>query len=88
MKIAFKIPDRIEKLLQDEIGPDLSQTAKEALAVELYREGRLSLGQVAEMLNVSVCQADAVLKQHGVELPYTVADFEHDRAALDQALDA
>ncbi len=63
-----------------------SQTAKEALAIELYREGKLSLGQVAEMLGLSVYQADGLLKQHGVELPYTVADFEHDGAALDKAL--
>lgn len=56
------------------------------MAVELYREGKLSLGQVAEALGMSTCQADGVLKQHGAEQPYTVADFENDGAALDQAL--
>ena len=86
MTIAFTLPEQIEKHLQAEIGPDLSEAAKVALAVELYREGKLSLGQVAEMLGLSVYQADGLLKRHGVEVPYTVADFEHDRAAFDGAL--
>jgi predicted HTH domain antitoxin len=56
------------------------------LAVEFYRESKLSLGQVAEMLGLSAYQADGLLKQHGVEVPCTIADFEQDRAALDKAL--
>ncbi len=86
MAIAFTLPEDIEKHLQAEIGPNLSEAAKVALAVELYRESKLSLGQVAEMLGLSVYQADGLLKQHGVEVPYTIADFEQDRAALDKAL--
>lgn len=86
MPIVFTMPEEIEKHLKAEIGPNLNEAAKVALAVELHREGKLSLGQVAEMLDLSVYQADGLLKQHGVELPYTVADFEHDGAALDRAL--
>ncbi|HOW73927.1 MAG TPA: UPF0175 family protein [Phycisphaerae bacterium] len=86
MTIVFTLPERIEKELQEAVGSNLGEAAKQALAVELYREGKLSLGQVAEMLDISVYQADGLLKQRGVELPYTIADFEHDRAELDKAL--
>jgi len=86
MAIAFTVPDQIEKHLRAAIGPNLGEAAKEAMAVELYRQGNLSLGQVAEMLGLSAYQTDGLLKRHGVELPYTVADFEDDGAALDKAL--
>ncbi len=86
MSIQFTLPERIEKQLEAEMGPNLGAAAREALAVELYRKGKLSIGQVAEMLELSVDQADGLLKQRGVELPYTIEDFEHDRAALDRAL--
>ena len=86
MVVTFTIPDQIEKRLQAELGSNLGQTAKEALAIELYRQEKLSLGQVAEMLGISVHQADGLLKQHGVTLPYTIADFEQDRASLNKAL--
>ncbi len=86
MAIAFTLPEQIEQQLQAELGPNLGDVAKNALAVELYRKGKLSLGQVAEMLEISVCQADGLLKQYGVELPYTITDFEQDTAALDKVL--
>jgi predicted HTH domain antitoxin len=86
MAIMFTLPEQIEKHLQAEMGPNLNAAAKEAMAVELYREGKLSTGQVAEMLELSVYQVDGLLKQHGVELPYTVADFDHNRFALERAM--
>jgi predicted HTH domain antitoxin len=86
MAIAFTLPEGIERHLQAALGPNLGEAAREAMAVELYREGTLSLGQVAEMLGLSTYQADGVLKRHGVEQRYTVADFESDGTALDSAL--
>jgi predicted HTH domain antitoxin len=83
--VTFTIPDQIERRLQAEIGPDLGQTTKEALAVELYRQEKLSPGQVAELLGISVYQADGLLKQHGVELPYTMEDLDSDVASLRKA---
>jgi predicted HTH domain antitoxin len=84
MAIAFTLPERIEEHLRSTIGPNLGDAAREAMAVELYREGKLSLGQVAEMLGLSTYQADGVLKRHGAEQPYTVADFEADARAANQ----
>lgn len=51
MTVIITIPDRIEQQLRDLWGSDLPRRALEALALEGYRSGALSTGQVAETLN-------------------------------------
>ena len=63
---------------------DLSRKAVEALATEGYRDGRLSIGQVAEMLEFSVLQAEEFLHGKNVPLGYSLADFEDDLETLDE----
>lgn len=65
---------------------DLSRAALEALAIESYRSERLSLGAVAEMLGLSVLEAEEFLKRRRVDLRYTLDDFEADRASLKRRL--
>lgn len=68
-------------MLQAQWG-DLSVAAKEALAIESYRTGRISLGVLAEMLDMGVIEADAWLAQRGVPLDYTPDDLAADRDDL------
>lgn len=63
---------------------DLSRKTLEALAVEGYRDGRLSVGQTAEMLGFSVLQTEEFLHSKDVSLNYSLADFEQDLAAIDE----
>jgi predicted HTH domain antitoxin len=51
--------------------------------VELYRQGQISHGALAECLGVSRTDADAVLERHGVteDLP-TIDDFLAEVQAL------
>ncbi|MEX0711811.1 MAG: UPF0175 family protein [Pirellulales bacterium] len=65
MTISFNLPESLEQQLRDELG-NLDQAAKEAALVELYRQGKLSHGRLAEGLGISRYQADAVLKRHHV----------------------
>jgi predicted HTH domain antitoxin len=65
MTIAFDIPGNIEHLLQQS-GQDPSQAAKEALLVELYRQEKISHGELAQALGLSRCGTDVVLKRHNV----------------------
>ena len=81
MPVHIDIPEEIRRHLQAEWG-DLSQAAKEALALESYRAEKLSLGQVAEMLGLSVYDAEGFLKRRGVQSRYSLEDLEQDRAAL------
>ena len=60
----------------------LSRKTLEALAIEGYRDGHLSVGQVAEMLEFSVLQTEEFLHSKNVSLDYSPADFEEDLATL------
>jgi len=85
MTIVFTSAEEIEKHLRAEIGSNLRAGAMEAFAMEICREGKLSIGQVTETLELSVYQADGLL-QHSVEPPHTVANSGHHRATPDRAL--
>jgi predicted HTH domain antitoxin len=86
MSVTIDLPKNIEDILTAAWGPDLSRAAKEAIAVEGMRAGLLSVGQVAEILNLSIDGADAFLKARGVFLPYSDDDLERDLASLNRAL--
>ena len=50
--VSFQLPDDVEQQLRRELG-DLDAVAKEAALVELYRQGQLSHGKLAEGLGIS-----------------------------------
>lgn len=81
MDVTVKIPDEIAGQILAQ-GGDLSRLALEALAIEGYRAATLSLGQVAAMLNLTTFEADGFLKERGVPLDYSWAEFDADNAAL------
>ncbi|HEV7645523.1 MAG TPA: UPF0175 family protein [Pyrinomonadaceae bacterium] len=57
---------------------DLPRKTLEALAIEGYREGHLSIGQLAEMLRLSVLEAEEFLQTKNISLNYSMTDFEDD----------
>jgi predicted HTH domain antitoxin len=82
MSITFTLPDGIERHLRQEVS-DLDQTAKEAVVVELYRQGKLSHGELAESLRVSRYEVDALLKRHNViEDLLTLDEFKEQAKVL------
>lgn len=86
MKVTIEIPDALRPSLEERVGDDLTLAAKEALAIAWYRSGKLSIGQVAELLGTSVYEAEGLMKRHGVEALYSLEDYEHDRQTLDRLL--
>ena len=84
MEVLLTIPDEIAAQLDN--ANDLSRLALEALAIEGYRREALSLGEVADLLGVSVYEADGFLKGHGVPAGLTVDELERQRVALDNLL--
>jgi predicted HTH domain antitoxin len=62
VQLKMDIPDNIARELEQESGGDMSRLALEALALVGYCEEALSLGQVAELLGLSVYEADGFLK--------------------------
>ena len=65
MTLIIQIPESIEAALAKGVEGDLSVYALEAVAVDLYRNRKLSHGQFQKLLGVSSYQADEVLKRHG-----------------------
>jgi predicted HTH domain antitoxin len=80
--LTIDLPNRIHRHLQIELGDNLERKAQEALAVEGYRSGILSLGEIAEMLNLSINDADGLLKEKGIDSLITRDDVKNDTDAL------
>ena len=65
MAVTFELPPNVEARLRAEM-VDLDEVAKLGLAVEAYRNAKLTLGQFADLLGVSQYAADGILKDRGV----------------------
>ncbi|MCL4205715.1 MAG: UPF0175 family protein [Pirellulaceae bacterium] len=65
MAITIELPCAIEEKLRSDKG-DIAAAGKEALLIELYREGRISHGELADGLGLSRSQADEVLRRRRV----------------------
>ena len=80
------MPESILALIKVE--PDqLSQYIKRSLAVELYREGKLSLGKAAELAGASgKWEMLMLLSERGVPLDYSAEDAQEDFRTLKELL--
>ena len=86
MKVTIEIPDTMRQSLEKQLGRDLTQAAKEAMAINWYQAEKLSIGQVAEFLAISVYEAEGLMKDHHIDAPYSLEDYERDRKTLDRLL--
>lgn len=78
------IPDEIVPQLQA-AGGDLSRQALEALALEAYRNDRITKKQLREMLGFETrYELDGFLKDRGSGDEYTWEDLERDRETLNR----
>jgi predicted HTH domain antitoxin len=75
--IQVRLPPALEAYLRCEWG-DLERAAMEALLIEAYRQGKISIGALAESLNISVIEADEWLAARKVPLNYTFEDLQAD----------
>jgi predicted HTH domain antitoxin len=81
MTISFEIPHEIEHALSSN-GSDLSDEAREAFLVELYRQDRISHHQLTEALGLSRIETDGVLKRHKVSSGVTAEQMRIQAAGL------
>jgi predicted HTH domain antitoxin len=71
------------KVDRDQLGPFI----KRSLAVELYREGKLSLGKAAELAGAkSKWEMLMLLNERGVPIDYTSEDAKDDIQTLKEVL--
>lgn len=85
MNVAIDIPDDIAQQLEMK-WPDVPRGVVEAIAVEGYRSGALTHGQVERLLQLSWTETEVFLKKRQAYLHYNEADLAQDRATLDRLL--
>lgn len=85
MSITISLPQDVEARLRAEVD-NLDEVAKLGLAVEAYRNMKLSLGQFADLLGVSQYEADGILKDRNVALVPSEAELAAEREALQRLL--
>lgn len=84
--VTIELPPELARVLGG-TATDLGNKAKEALAVDLYRDGRLSHAELGKALGLDRFETDALLKRHRVfSGGLTLADLELDRKALEEVL--
>jgi predicted HTH domain antitoxin len=77
MLVSVNVPDPIAAQLHLD-GEDGKRRALEIFALEGYRSGELSRGQVSEMLGLEFNETMGFLKEHGCAQSITLEEFEDD----------
>ena len=85
MNVTIEIPERIAQALAAR-GANVQRRVLEMLAIDGYRTGELSRGQVGEMLSLSFYETEELLHKHNVERGPTVAEYEEDAARFQKIL--
>lgn len=85
MHIAVELPNDIAQQLET-VWPDVPRRILEAVALEGYRSGALTHGQVQQLLRLSWWETEAFLKERHAYLRYDEADLNQDRDALERVL--
>ena len=81
MNLTVQIPnDLAHQMHLDE--PEAQRRALMKIALESYRAGELSRGQVGELLSLSFWETETLLKEHGCEMELTVEEFERQSEQL------
>ena len=80
MQVTIDIPDQFaEQLAPAEQDP--ARSALEAMAIEAYRDHRLTGYQLLQLLGIgSRYELDGFLKKHQVWLEYSIEEYERERA--------
>jgi len=79
MNISIEVPDTIARQM-GLADAHAGRRTLEILAMEGYRSGDLSRAQVSELLNLSLWETEALLKEHDCGLGLTVAEYEQSLA--------
>ncbi len=87
MSLTIELAKEQEEALRAAFGTALPEATKEALAVEGYRRGKLSAGEVQDLLGLSTRhEAEQFLADRGVRMGYSQGDLEQDRQTLSRLL--
>jgi predicted HTH domain antitoxin len=86
MTLSIDIPKDLEEALRAEWGGNLEQAAKEALLIESYRAGKISVGFLAQLLRVTRWEVESWLASRGVKWNYDADELDADHRTLTDLL--
>ncbi len=83
--ILVKIPEEFSLLckIEDE---ELSDYIRKLVALELFREGEVSLGKASEIASISVREMMVLLRERKISLHYSEKDLEKDITFVEEAI--
>ncbi len=85
MTLTINIPDEVARSLSLD-NTSGERAVLESLAVEGYRQRRMSRREVGELLGLNYYETETFLQDHDLDLGLTVEDVEQDRRNLDRLL--
>ena len=86
MALTIQLPSDVEQRLRAQ-SANLDAEAKEAVALDLFRKGKLSHYELSQMLGLDRFETDAYLKVHNVvEGSLTMEDLNEQTETLDRVL--
>ena len=86
LTVTIELPAELERALRS-ADEDPGSCAKEALAVSLFRQGKLTHAELGHALGIDRFETDALLKRHQVAAGgLSLADLEMDHATLERVL--
>ena len=85
MTFLVEVPDSFARQLHLD-GPQPDRRALEVFALEGYRAGELSRGQVSELLGLGFHDTEQFLKANNANIELTLEEFHEDAANLEKLL--
>jgi hypothetical protein len=76
MQLTMDLSSDFEAILRRAVDGDLNAYAREALAVRLYRDRKITHGQFQWILGISSYEADTILKRDGGVDELTAQELE------------
>ncbi|WP_297509273.1 UPF0175 family protein [Thermococcus sp.] len=84
-EVTVTVPSDLARILKVD-RDEVPKVVRLYLAIELYREGLVSLGKAAEIAGLSKWEMMEVLASKGIPLNYTRRDLEEDIETLERLL--
>ncbi len=84
-EVFVSVPQDLTRILRVS-EKDLPKVVRLYLAIELYREGKISLGKAAEIAKVSKWKMMEILASKGIPLQYDEEDLKEDVETLERLL--
>jgi predicted HTH domain antitoxin len=85
MRFSVEVPDALAQQLHLD-GADGERRALEIFAVEGYRRGELSRGQISELLGLEFNETEGLLKAHHAFIPLSREEFARSSKGLEGLL--